>query len=108
MPNRTPTWTPELTAKTKALLRLHSQTQSLEPPGMIRELGPQELAALKASSLNDAVKVLSLQKILAAKVAQDGAALEEPGTLMRPLHLCRGRPRLRDWHGQVTSASGKR
>ena len=65
---------PELTAKTKALLRQHSQTPNLEPPGMIRELGPQELAALKASSLNDVVKVLNLQKILTAKVAQDGPA----------------------------------
>lgn len=43
---------PELTAKTRALLRQHSQTHSLEPPGMIRELGPRNwpLSKLAAST----------------------------------------------------------
>lgn len=62
----------ELTAKTRALLRQHSTTTILEPPGAVSELGPHELAALKASSVDDAIKVLNLRKILAATVAQEG------------------------------------
>lgn len=62
----------DLTAKTRELLRQHSTTTNLEPPGAVRELGPQELAALKASSLDDAIKVLNLRKVLSATVERDG------------------------------------
>ncbi len=45
---------------------------TLEPPGAVREPWPQELAALKVSSLNEAIKVLNLRKVLAAPAEQDG------------------------------------
>ncbi len=64
----------ELTAKTRELLRQRSASGALELPGAIHELGPQELAALKSSDASDTTKILNLRKILAVKVARDGAA----------------------------------
>jgi len=55
----------ELAAKTRALLREQTATYSVELPGAIHELGPRELAALKASDASDTAKVLNLRKVLA-------------------------------------------
>jgi len=63
---------PDVTAKTRLLLREHSANTYLALPGAFRDLGPQELAALKASSVSDEVKVLNLRKVLAETVARDG------------------------------------
>ena len=63
---------PDVAAKTRALLREHSTTTQLTLPGAIYELGPAQLAALKASDVADDVKVLNLRKVLAATVARDG------------------------------------
>lgn len=65
---------PDVAAKTRALLREHSTSTCLTLPGAIYELGPAELAALKASDVSDDVKVLNLRKVLAATVARDGLA----------------------------------
>jgi type I restriction enzyme R subunit len=65
---------PDVAAKTRQLLREHSTSTYLSLPGAIHELGPQELAALKASDIGDEVKVLNLRKVLAATVARDGMA----------------------------------
>lgn len=64
----------ELTAKTRELLRERSASGALELPGAIHELGPQELAALKSGNASDTTKILNLRKILAVKVALDGAS----------------------------------
>jgi type I restriction enzyme, R subunit len=65
---------PDVAAKTRQLLREHSTTTYLTLPGTIHELGPQELAALKASNVADEVKVLNLRKVLAATVEREGRA----------------------------------
>jgi type I restriction enzyme, R subunit len=65
---------PDVAAKTKALLREHSASTYLTLPGAIYELGPAELAALKASDISDDVKVLNLRKVLAGIVDRDGRA----------------------------------
>lgn len=62
----------EVTEKTKRLLREHTSAYNLRLPTEIRELGPQELAALKASADSDTVKVLNLSKVLAKLVADEG------------------------------------
>lgn len=62
----------ELTAKTRALLRAHSASERMELPGAIHALGPQELAALKASAVSDETKILNLRKVLAATVEREG------------------------------------
>jgi type I restriction enzyme, R subunit len=62
----------ELTAKTRALLRQHSSSTTLELPGTIHELGARELEALKQSAVSDNIKVLNLSKLLAITVARDG------------------------------------
>jgi len=64
----------DLAAKTRALLRERTASDSLELPGAIHELGPRELAALKDSQIADATKVLNLRKILAKTVAEEGAS----------------------------------
>ena len=64
----------DLAAKTRALLRERTASDSLELPGAIHELGPRELAALKDSGIADATKVLNLRKILAKTVAEEGAS----------------------------------
>src|SRR5690606_15527262 len=60
----------ELSAKTKALLRLHTDGGAITAPGEIHELGPAELAALKGGSDSDTVKVLNLRKVLQTTVEQ--------------------------------------
>ncbi len=60
----------EVTEKTKRLLREHTTAYHLQLPNEIRELGPQELAALKDSDASDTVKVLNLSKVL-AKIVLD-------------------------------------
>ncbi len=64
----------ELTAKTRDLLRQHTESSKLEMPGAIHELGPDELAVLKQSDSSDTTKVLNLRKILAAVVDKEAAA----------------------------------
>ncbi len=64
----------ELTAKTKDLLRRHTSGDHLELPGAVHELGPRELAALKASDVAPTTKILNLSKVLRAAVDQDGGA----------------------------------
>ncbi|MGH2509869.1 MAG: type I restriction endonuclease subunit R, partial [Ktedonobacteraceae bacterium] len=54
----------ELTRKTRALLRQHTTSSPLQLPGAIRELGPQELAMLKASTVSETIKALNLRKLL--------------------------------------------
>lgn len=63
----------ELSAKTKELLQTHTDGSAMAVPGEIHELGPEELAALKASSASDTVKVLNLRKILGVKVVEESA-----------------------------------
>jgi len=64
----------DLAAKTRALLRECTASDSLELPGAIHELGPRELAAFKDSGIADATKVLNLRKILAKTVAEEGGS----------------------------------
>jgi len=64
----------EITAKTKDLLRQHTESDSLELPGAIHELGPDELAALRDSDASDTTKVLNLRKILKSVVKDVGEA----------------------------------
>ncbi len=54
----------ELTRKTRDLLRQHTSSSPLHLPGAIRELGPQELAMLKASNVSATIKALNLRKLL--------------------------------------------
>jgi type I restriction enzyme, R subunit len=64
----------EVTAKTKELLRQHTDANNLELPGAIHELGPTELAALKESDTSETTKILNLRKILAAVVSTESGA----------------------------------
>lgn len=64
----------ELTAKTKALLREHTTGDTLELPGAIHELGPQELAALKDSAASPTTKILNLTKVLKATIDREGGS----------------------------------
>lgn len=64
----------ELTAKTRELLRSHTDNQHLELPGAIHELGAAELAALKQSDASDTTKILNLRKILAVKVKEESGS----------------------------------
>ena len=64
----------EFTRKTKALLREHTQSGDLEPPTVIYEIGPKELAALKESDASDTVKVLNLRKLITNLVDVEGAS----------------------------------
>lgn len=54
----------ELTAKTKELLRQNISISDLEMPGVIYELGAEQLAELRQSDTTDTVKVLNLSKAL--------------------------------------------
>lgn len=67
---------PDLTEKTRKLLREHTSLYSLALPGTIHELGPAELAALKQSDASETIKVLNLSKAIAAKVEQE--AISDP------------------------------
>lgn len=64
----------ELTAKTKALLRQHTDSSRIEVPGEIHELGPKELAALKKSGVSDSTKILNLRKILNVTISAESGA----------------------------------
>jgi type I restriction enzyme, R subunit len=64
----------ELTAKTRELLRQHTDGQYVQLPGAVHELGAAELAALKQGDTSDIAKVLNLRKLLTAAVQRDGAA----------------------------------
>lgn len=64
----------DLTDKTRQLLREQTATYTVELPGEVHELGPKELAAIKASNTSDTVKILNLKKLIAATVAEDGLA----------------------------------
>jgi type I restriction enzyme, R subunit len=64
----------ELTAKTRELLREHTESNRLDLPGAIHTLGAAELAALKTSDNSDIAKVLNLRKLLAGRVDQEGAS----------------------------------
>ena len=64
----------EFTAKTKELLRSHTQSSDLIPPAVIYEIGEQELAVLRESDSPDTVKVLNLRKLLADLVDEQVAA----------------------------------
>ncbi len=61
----------ELTAKTRQLLRSHTESSELGIPGAIHQLGAQELEALRESDSSDTTKVLNLRKVLAATVADE-------------------------------------
>lgn len=61
----------ELTAKTRELLRSHTDNKYLELPGAIHELGPDELTALKQADAAETTKILNLRKILAVKVREE-------------------------------------
>lgn len=65
---------PDLTEKTRALLREHTSLYRLELPGAIHELGPAELAALKQADSSETVKILNLTKAISAKVEQEAAS----------------------------------
>ncbi len=60
----------ELTRKTRELLRQHTSSSSLHLPGAIRELGPRELAMLKASNVSETIKALNLRKLLTVTVEE--------------------------------------
>ena len=64
----------ELTAKTRELLREHTDGQYVQLPGAVHELGAAELAALRQGDTSDIAKVLNLRKLLTAAVQRDGAA----------------------------------
>lgn len=71
----------DLTAKTRRLLREQTATYNVDLPGEVHELGPRELAALKANSSSDTTKILNLKKLIAQTVAKDG--LSKP--FLRPI-----------------------
>ena len=64
----------ELTAKTRELLRQHTDGQYVQLPGAVHELGAAELAALKQGDTSAIAKVLNLRKLLTAAVQRDGTA----------------------------------
>lgn len=64
----------ELTAKTRELLRAHTDNEHLDLPNAIHELGPDELAALKSSDATDTTRILNLRKVLAAKVQEESGS----------------------------------
>jgi type I restriction enzyme R subunit len=67
---------PDLTEKTRRLLREHTSLYRLVLPGTIHELGPAELAALKQDDTSATVKILNLSKAIAKKVDQE--AISDP------------------------------
>lgn len=66
----------ELTRKTRELLRANTSSGGLGEAGAIREIGPEQLAALKQSSASDTVKMLNLRKLL--NVVVEEQARQEP------------------------------
>lgn len=64
----------EFTAKTKELLRSHTQGSDLLPPAVIYKIGAPQLAALRESNSPDVVKVLNLRKLLAELVDEQAAS----------------------------------
>jgi hypothetical protein len=63
----------ELAAKTRDLLRAHTEGDRLELPGA-HALGPAELAALRESDATETTKILNLRKVLAVKVREEGGS----------------------------------
>jgi len=62
--------TKELTDKTRFLLHQYATSENLQLPGVIRELGPKELALLKESQTTETVKLLNLRRLLSITVEQ--------------------------------------
>ena len=62
----------ELTAKTRELLKAHTESDLFELPDAIYELGADTLKELKQSDTSETVKVLNLQKALRQKVIEEG------------------------------------
>lgn len=62
----------EFTRKTSLLLRKATGAGTYQFPGEIHELGPEELSKLKQSGASDTSKVLSLRKVLAKAVVEQG------------------------------------
>ena len=62
----------ELTAKTRELLKAHTESDRFELPDAIYELGADTLKELKQSDTSETVKVLNLQKALRQKVIEEG------------------------------------
>ncbi len=60
----------ELTDKTRFLLHQYATSENLQLPGVIRELGPKELALLKESQTTETVKLLNLRRLLSITVEQ--------------------------------------
>ncbi len=66
----------ELTRKTRELLRANTSSSDLGEAGAIREIGPEQLAALKQSNASDTVKMLNLRKLL--NIVVEEQAKQEP------------------------------
>ena len=54
----------ELTAKTRELLKQHTESDTFALPGSVHELGADALRKIKQSYVSDTVKVLNLRKVL--------------------------------------------
>ena len=61
----------ELTAKTRALLQEHTDSNRFEIPGAIQELNADALKKAQESQVSDTVKVLNLRKLLQKKVVDE-------------------------------------
>ena len=64
----------ELTAKTRELLREHTESHLFELPDAVYELGMDTLQKIDQSDTSDTVKALNLQKALHRTVANDGSS----------------------------------
>ena len=62
----------ELTAKTRALLQAHTDSDPFALPGSIQELNANTLRELGDSDISDTVKVLNLRKVLRQVVETEG------------------------------------
>ena len=64
----------ELTAKTKELVRQNSTVENFDPAMSVREIGADELKALKEEDTGDATKILNLRKIFSRARDEEGEA----------------------------------
>lgn len=64
----------ELTNKTKALLREHTDFSGLGLPGQIHKLSENELNLIRNSDASDTSKILNLRKLLAKAVNEDSGS----------------------------------
>lgn len=64
----------ELTAKTRELLKRRTTGTTPELPNAVRELGAEQLAALRRSDSSDTVKVLNLKKAIRQAVEEQQAS----------------------------------